>query len=100
MEKLVGNTYLTLKCSRLFNKNTVLKISQEAYIYIYETYIHRITRPEVFCEKVLQSFAKFTKKKPVPGSIFPVNFAKFLKIPIHRTPLVAGSFYRSYETVR
>ena len=46
--------------------------------------------------KVLQSL----QKKPVPGSTFPVNFAKFLKIPFHRTPLVVGSLYRSYETER
>ena len=64
-------------------------------------HIHRITRPEVFCEKVVKSFAKFTKKHLCqPGSIFPVNFAKFLKIPCHRTSLVAGSLYRSYETER
>ena len=48
------------------------------------------------CEK----FCKVYKKKPVPGSTFPVNFAKFLKIPFHRTPLVVGSLYRSYETER
>ena len=38
---------------------------------IYHLYRHLKQPPEVFCKKgVLRNFAKFTRKKPVPESLF------------------------------
>ena len=83
------------------------------YFHISQTSSIQKQPPEVFCERRCSwKFRKIDRKTPAPESLLskvaglrhanllkkrlahrclPVNFAKFLRIPFYRTPLLAAS---------